>query len=379
MDFQKIAPYLHDPLILIGFFLFLAFLFARGLLHRGIIPPLPPGLGFRILKIVLLYGFVIGLVLLLLGFGLRYRELLGQERRERAERDLKQKQIDQEDRNRKERIQREARLAELKRQEQQHTVSLLQGELKANLHTVEELEKNTATLLSLLDALAKSCRIPGARIMATLFPAENLEGKSQVTALSLADRAMNALGQQGLDKDELEGRKFSSAATAMVGTIDRTIATARSLADVGGTRYVVRSDMWKTNLPILREISGVDVTVFQRGYTSVQSLRTQYDILVRRVIDYMEALKEFLAPTDHVINRQTVAKVLAAERLAWQIATAYGSQLVANGAELKRLGKALPEKAAERPSQADVVDAFAVVGSQESYSSVTAESLTERF
>lgn len=30
VDFGKIAPYLRDPLVLIGFFLFIAFLFLRG-------------------------------------------------------------------------------------------------------------------------------------------------------------------------------------------------------------------------------------------------------------------------------------------------------------------------------------------------------------
>jgi hypothetical protein len=74
IDFTKIAPYLKDPLVLIGFFLFLAFIFARYILKKGIIPPLPATLGYKILKIILLYGFLLGILLILLGFGLRYRQ-----------------------------------------------------------------------------------------------------------------------------------------------------------------------------------------------------------------------------------------------------------------------------------------------------------------
>jgi hypothetical protein len=51
--FPAVAPYLKDPLVLIGFFLFLAFLFTRYLLRQKIIPALPPGPGFRILKTIL--------------------------------------------------------------------------------------------------------------------------------------------------------------------------------------------------------------------------------------------------------------------------------------------------------------------------------------
>lgn len=73
MDFTQIAPYLTDPLILIGFFLFLSFTFVRYLLKKGIIPRLPKTLAYKILKTILLYGFIIGLVIIFLGFLQKFR------------------------------------------------------------------------------------------------------------------------------------------------------------------------------------------------------------------------------------------------------------------------------------------------------------------
>lgn len=80
VGFEKIAPYLKEPLILIGFFLLLAFSFSRYLVKQRVIPPLPKALGYRILRSILLYGFIIGLLLIILGFALKRQELTNQQR-----------------------------------------------------------------------------------------------------------------------------------------------------------------------------------------------------------------------------------------------------------------------------------------------------------
>src|SRR5215510_2406813 len=76
--FTNIVPYLKEPLVLTGFFLFIAFLFCRYLVKKGVIPTLPKTLGYRILRLILLYGFILGLVLVILGFELKRQELINQ-------------------------------------------------------------------------------------------------------------------------------------------------------------------------------------------------------------------------------------------------------------------------------------------------------------
>ena len=102
LDFSSIAPYLKDPLVLIGFFLFLAFLFTRYILKKGIIPPLPQKTGYQALKTILLYGFLIGILVITLGFIIKYKELSGHKTSEvkdaiqqtLADKDLSQKEQD---------------------------------------------------------------------------------------------------------------------------------------------------------------------------------------------------------------------------------------------------------------------------------------------
>lgn len=78
--FIKIAPYLTSPLVLVGFVLLLFFGFHRTLLKAGIIPPLNPHTGGKIVRLILRYGFVIALVVIVLGFVLElYRTPWGTE------------------------------------------------------------------------------------------------------------------------------------------------------------------------------------------------------------------------------------------------------------------------------------------------------------
>jgi hypothetical protein len=76
--FTNIVPYLKEPLVLMGFFLFIAFSFCRYLVKKGVIPTLPKTLGYRILRLIFLYGFILGLVLVILGFELKRQELINQ-------------------------------------------------------------------------------------------------------------------------------------------------------------------------------------------------------------------------------------------------------------------------------------------------------------
>lgn len=72
--FERVAPFLQEPLVLIGFVVAL-FLGLLKLLVKGrIIPGLDPGGGFRILRLLINYGFVLALLVVLLGFILKLKQ-----------------------------------------------------------------------------------------------------------------------------------------------------------------------------------------------------------------------------------------------------------------------------------------------------------------
>lgn len=76
-QFLKIAPYLVNPLVLIGFCLFLLFETYQVLLKSGIVSPLSPRQGSLVVRMILRHGLWISIVIIILGFayaGVRFHQ-----------------------------------------------------------------------------------------------------------------------------------------------------------------------------------------------------------------------------------------------------------------------------------------------------------------
>ena len=335
---MPVAPYCRTRFY--GFFLFLAFLFLRYLLSQKIIPPLPPGPGFRILKTILLYGFIIGLLLIVLGFSFKYRELVGKERQASLDRELRKHIAEvaekQTEKDRIEREQQRTKQAAEKLQEQANIVSLLREELNSNLKSVNEMRKNTETALNTMLMVAKVLRNPGIKILAALFPRENLDPKFEGTP-ALANIVMDKLADTGFTKDSLEVQKFAAAGRLVAATVDKTIPTVESLADKDRKRYPVSTQVWNGYLPAFSEITVIDITQFQKCYANLTSARANYDIIQMRIIDYLDSVRSFFRPQNNQITREATDRVLTAEHFAIQLADTYGEQLVSDLASIKKL------------------------------------------
>jgi hypothetical protein len=229
---------------------------------------------------------------------------------------------------------------ELSEKEQANAVRLLDQELTGNLKVIGELKKNTETIVNATSTVSKVLRTPGIKLLAAMFPSENLDPKADVPASAdMAFNALKAASEAGLIDQELELKKFSAAAAAITGTIQRTRSTIQSLADAGGTRYVMKSEIWTSELAILRKINIINVTRFQAAYGNLTLARTNYNIVVLRCLDYLEAVSAFFEQKEHRVSRQNFAAVLAAERLFVQISTEYLNQLLVNLEEIDALEK----------------------------------------
>lgn len=293
VDFTKIAPYLKDPLVLIGFFLFVAFLFARGLLVRGIIPPLQKKHGYRVLQTILLYGFVIGLVLIILGFGLKYKELSEVEERS--------------------------------------AVAMLREEMSGNLGTAQELLKNCEVLVNITTTVASQLRDRRIPILPLLFPKENLDdGPTAVTGADAARLAMRRLEESGLLQNRTEMQRFDATAKVIAGTIERTLPTMRSLADARRQRYPLSTRVWESQLPVLRKVRIIDVTRVQKTNAELERARANYDVVMARCIDYLDAVHRLLTPKNEELTADALAEALAVERLSMTMLSDYLNQLAAS-------------------------------------------------
>lgn len=288
MEFDKIAPYLKDPLVLVGFVLVLFFGFARAILRSGVIVPVARQHSFRLLRSMLLYGFLLGLAIIALGFGLKYREM--------------------------------------SEAEQAAAIRLLRGELDANIATVEQLRQNTISLLSNMSAVATALRTPDIRVVATLFPASNVDGSDRQSPSELAVQAATKLLDAGLDHDAGEMAKAQELARAVRRTIEVTRPTIESLGDREQRRYVIVDAAWDAQLPVLRKVALPGVHDFHASYGELARVRASYGAVVSAVLAYLDAVHGFFDAGDPM-GLPKLTSVLTLERQAFAMATTYGDDV----------------------------------------------------
>jgi hypothetical protein len=68
VQFSKVAPYLVNPLVLVGFCLFLLFGIHWALLKAGLLAPLSQRQSSTVLRAILKYGFWVAIFIVVLGF-----------------------------------------------------------------------------------------------------------------------------------------------------------------------------------------------------------------------------------------------------------------------------------------------------------------------
>ena len=308
--FENIAPFLEDPFVLAGFAVFLFFSFSRLLIQKKIIPPLPASKGFKILQLILMYGFVLGLVIIVLAFWHKH--------------------------------------GEMSEGEQRRVVSRMEGEVHANMKVATDLGLNLQTILNGTSTVSNLLRHEEIPLLRNLFPDQNRDPALADALPAPLDLARNALEeavrvQEGLS--EIERSRFSQAAMAIRGTIQRTRGTLESLADQDETRYVMQRAVWDGNQSILRKIEIYDFDDVQASYAQVQSIQRRYGVVVDHCLEFLDSVHAFFDTAPTVSDEQRLAAVLAHERLMISLLSRYGLDLADEIVRLQRLRSTLEEAA----------------------------------
>jgi len=193
--------------------------------------------------------------------------------------------------------------------EQKNIISQLKVELASNLKTANELKLNTETILSNLNLISgeQILRNPKIQILPLLFPLSNLRGDTLTSVSDLVIEGLTDYQTKGLDTNQLEKQKFSSVGKAIAMTIEKTLPTFNSLSDREGTKYQVYSSIWNANTHNLSKIEVFDITKFQQTYSELNSLKTNYNIVVNRATDYLADISRFFNPEDNKIKTRTKA------------------------------------------------------------------------
>jgi hypothetical protein len=257
-------------------------------------------------RVILLYGFLLGLVVVLLGCGSKYRDM--------------------------------------SRAEQQRAMSLIRSEFEVNDRTMSELVRNLETLVDVYDSTVHAVRNAHIPVLGALFPEANLRRSfTDPSPAEVAATALQDIAQRALDHNPNELARADAAGKLIVATIQRTKVTIRSLADSDHRRYVFREEAYRTQLPILRRIAIVRVTDIEGEYADLTRVRAAYDAVVAHLTEYLNALETFFAPSDNEVTVLTLTRVLTAERMATNTLMSFTPDLIDAANRLQAHAADLPQ------------------------------------
>lgn len=216
--------------------------------------------------------------------------------------------------------------------EQKNIIAQLQVELSSNLKTANELKQNTETILSTLNLISgeQILRNPKIQILPLIFPKENLVASPSKTPSELVKDGLAKYVELRLDTNQLEKQKFTEAGRLIALTLDKTLPTLNSLVDKEGTRYPIYTTIWNANSQNLSKIDVFDITKFQQTYSDLNSLKTNYNIVINRCADYLNDLNNFFKPDNNLITKESIEKILTSERLAYDLIATYSKSLLNN-------------------------------------------------
>ena len=227
---------------------------------------------------------------------------------------------------------------ELSKDEQQRAVKVILSELKHNLYVADELAKNTKTLSNVANVIAETLRVKRLRINYNLFPANNIDPNTEQDA-NLYNKVYDDVLADGLLNNMTELWRYAEQCAAIVGTIDRTASTIASLSDRDGSRYIVEKSAYHANLPILRKITIVQLDDISALYAKTDEERVKYFRVADSVSEYANAVRDYCK--EDKPTKPLLAAALATERLTVRLLKDMSSNLIALSESISKQALAL--------------------------------------
>lgn len=186
------------------------------------------------------------------------------------------------------------------------------NELRSNAIIVSDLQGNAAGLAGAVQAVATSVRHPDIKILATLFPSENLLADAVEKQSNLYNEVIDALVVSGLVQNTVEVQRAAQACSAIASTIERTQPTISALADLEKNRYQISTASWQHHRAVIVANDQTRASELTDLVDAMLLLRRNYSRVAEASIEYLAVMLTFCRELN--INRKAMSEVLATER-----------------------------------------------------------------
>ncbi len=295
---SSIRPYFTDPLIWIGVVLILIFLLIKYLLNKNVITQLPDWLASEASKKLIKHGYLLGILVTILGFGLQHHEL------NKAEQNL--------------------------------TKNLINTEVKNNLATIQYISKNIQILLDSHQILYEALRHTDSKIMQYLFPTTVQDSDKNKQLSQRVEVAFNALKESNLLKKTAAMNALNSSKKRINVIIHPIHESLNVMRNPAGQNMVIETELWQTHQDVITQLDGFDLAKYEQNLTLMQSLKNEYEQTLEDNADYVDEVMNFLEPSTFIGNGP-VFEIITKEKKSLDSLITLNNKIKAVLPELQRM------------------------------------------
>jgi len=288
--FSSVMPYFTDPLIWFGIILLLLFLLIKYLVNHDIITQLPPWSETGLAKRTLKHGFLLGILVIFLGFGFKNHEL--------------------------------------NKEKQKLALNLFQTEINNNLKTIEQLSKNTQQLLESHQFVSDTLRATDSEIMRLLF-SDTHESSNKVNQLNKqVEAAFKSLQESNLLKNKTAMNAFNATKNQINGTIYPVNESLKSMQVSMDEKHVIQTQIWQNHKDIIVQFDNFNSETFEHNLEAMHLLMNQYSQALKDSGDYFREVSKFIERNTFIGNG-AVFRVLSKEKQSFLLLSSLNTDMKA--------------------------------------------------
>ncbi len=202
---------------------------------------------------------------------------------------------------------------QLNKAEQSHALNLIQTEINNNLTTIQQLSQNTQTLLDSHQTISNALRSGDSRIMKLLFPTTEQTADKATQLSQKVEKSFAVLKESNLLKNKTAMNVFNSNKNQINTALNLINQTLASMQDPAGEKYAIKTQIWQNHKEVIAQLDDFDMNAFENSLNSMHALKSQYNQALKDNSDYFFEVSNF-AEHNTFVGNGIIFKIMSKEK-----------------------------------------------------------------
>ncbi len=216
----------------------------------------------------------------------------------------------------------------LTKAEQQHAQMMIATEYRANAEAIQSLTDNIQSLIDSHQQVSQRLYSEDNDILAILFPAESRQNEASLPVNKLVESAFKKLKDSNLMNNQAAMVKFNAFKSKFKPFINQHINDLKAMEDPNNIDYPIKQSYWDAHKDIFADIDGKNPSEIAASIEQMKSIRVEYLAVLKQAEAYLAQVKSFVG-RDSFISNGDIYETIKIERESLQRLTEFYTELKA--------------------------------------------------